>query len=263
MNFSEKIAKRVLEIVDAGLVFGLGKAEPGKMCVEAAVCYALDLPHSDNPPCVGAAVRSLKIALNDGPWSSDAARTKGLRKLAIAQLGSDQIDQQIFTEYVALLTARKIVPVALRAAAKLVSAADAASLLEHAEKCSDAGDVAAAREAARAAANVAARAAYATARGAAYAAANASASAARGAADAADAAARGAAYAADAAARAAANAAARAAYATARAAAYAAHAAHAAHAADGILTMFADIALEALIICDSPGAQWLYLCEEA
>ena len=46
-------ARRVLEIVDAGLIKGLGVAEPGKMCVEAAICYALGLPHGDNPGCVG------------------------------------------------------------------------------------------------------------------------------------------------------------------------------------------------------------------
>jgi hypothetical protein len=47
------------------------------MCVEAAVCYALGLPHSDNPPCVGYAVRQYKIRLNDSNWSSNEARAKG------------------------------------------------------------------------------------------------------------------------------------------------------------------------------------------
>lgn len=89
MELNEAVARKVLETVDAGLSSGLGVQKPGKMCVEAAVCYALGLPHGDNPPCVGVAVRAFKIRLNDSGWSSPEARAKGMRKLAIAQLGSD------------------------------------------------------------------------------------------------------------------------------------------------------------------------------
>ena len=45
---NRKVAKRVLEVVDAGLSSGLGNPKPGEMCVEAAVCYALGLPHGDS-----------------------------------------------------------------------------------------------------------------------------------------------------------------------------------------------------------------------
>jgi hypothetical protein len=86
----------ILEVVDKGLVRGLGRPTPGEMCVEAAVCFALGLPHNDNPPCVGREVRWCKIALNDKPWSSPNARAKGMRAVAIAQLGSNTIDQQAF-----------------------------------------------------------------------------------------------------------------------------------------------------------------------
>src|ERR1700679_473096 len=88
MEINLDLAKKVLSVVDAGLVSGMGVPEPGKMCVEAAVCYAMGLPHSDEPTCVSPALRRLKIRLNDSRWSSDAARTKGLRRLAVAQLGS-------------------------------------------------------------------------------------------------------------------------------------------------------------------------------
>ena len=74
MELNESIARKVLTTVDAGLVSGMGDQVPGRMCVEAAVCYAYGLPHSDNPPCVGAAVRSFKIGLNDSRWSSSTAR---------------------------------------------------------------------------------------------------------------------------------------------------------------------------------------------
>lgn len=113
-----EIAKKVLEVVDKGLSNGLGKPIPDEMCVEAAVCYAYGLPHNDNPPCVSRAVRVLKIQLNDSEWSSTKARGIGMRRLAIAQLGSaDVIDNKEFAKRVADYTIRTTVPQALRAAA--------------------------------------------------------------------------------------------------------------------------------------------------
>src|ERR1700750_875710 len=117
MQITETVARKVLEVVDAGLVKGVGNPKPGQMCVEAAVCYALDLPHGDDPQCVSRALRQLKINLNDRPWSSNEARGKGLRRLAVAQLGSrDAIDDREFAKRVAELAIRKSVPEALRAA---------------------------------------------------------------------------------------------------------------------------------------------------
>lgn len=84
IKLNKKVAEKIIKIIDKGLVSGLGVAEPGKMCVEAAVCYALGLPHGDNPQCVGKEVRAFKIALNDSWWPTDKDRTRGLRKLAIA-----------------------------------------------------------------------------------------------------------------------------------------------------------------------------------
>ena len=43
------IAKKVLETVDAGLVEGRGTPIPGKMCVEAAVAFAMGQKHTDIP----------------------------------------------------------------------------------------------------------------------------------------------------------------------------------------------------------------------
>lgn len=120
MELNREAARKVLSIVDAGLSHGMGTPEPGKMCVEAAVCFALGLPHSDDPGCVAPSLRSLKIALNDKNWSSPAARAKGLRRLAIAQLGSkDVLDEKVFLERVVEMTIRRIVPKALRAAASV------------------------------------------------------------------------------------------------------------------------------------------------
>ena len=112
-------AAKVLEIVDHGLSNGLGVAEPGKLCVEAAVCLALGLPHGDNPPCVGPAVRSYKISLNDSCGLPPLERAALLRRLAVAQLGSDTIDQTKFSRLLAEKATRRIVPIALRAAASV------------------------------------------------------------------------------------------------------------------------------------------------
>lgn len=46
---TREIAAKVRDTIDAGLVQGLGEPIPGQMCVEAAVCYALGLPHGDDP----------------------------------------------------------------------------------------------------------------------------------------------------------------------------------------------------------------------
>jgi hypothetical protein len=229
-------ARKVLSVVDCGLSKGIGNPTPGQMCIEAAVCYALGLPHGDDPKCVANAVKWYKIAINDSAWSSRAARARGMRRVAIAQLGSDQIDERRFVDIVARLTIQRILPVAFRAVARRADEQYKTKLREAAVRC----EMDAAADSARAAADAAV---YAD-----YAAADDSARAARAAA-------------ADAAA-------ARAAYATAAAAAaYAANATRLIASirgvnADRVLTMAAEIAVEALQECGSQGCRWLWLCDE-
>jgi hypothetical protein len=137
MQITREVAAKVLATVDAGLCKGVGKPVPGQMCVEAAVCYALGLPHSDDPQCVSPALRRLKINLNDKDWSSNEARSKGLRRLALAQLGSkDALDEKEFAKRVAELSIRKMVPVGLRAAASIQKdERHKAALFEAANRC--------------------------------------------------------------------------------------------------------------------------------
>src|SRR5690606_30726578 len=135
MEITREVAVKVLDTVDAGLVHGKGDPVPGQMCVEAAVCYAMGLPHSDQPACVAPALRQLKIALNDKAWSSPQARAQGLRRLALAQLGSAGVlDEVEFTRRVAEMAIRKAVPLALRAAARR-NPQHAESLEAAAERC--------------------------------------------------------------------------------------------------------------------------------
>jgi hypothetical protein len=231
-TISLDIARKVLETVDAGLVCGVGKPVPGQMCVEAAVCYAMGMPHGDNPSCVSDAVRAFKIRLNDSAWSSDAARANGLRRIAIAQLGSaGVVDDRRLVELLSEKTIRVVVPIALRAAAK-ANPAHAEKLETCAVACEQHGTAEAAAEAAeaaRAARAAAARAAAARAAALAAQAARAAVAAAR------------AAVAATYAARA------------AVAATYAARAAVAAGDGDRILTVSAGLAIDVLRELGSPG----------
>ncbi|HEY9684725.1 MAG TPA: hypothetical protein V6C86_24320 [Oculatellaceae cyanobacterium] len=162
---NKRLARKVLSIVDQGLCGGMGVQEPGKMCVEAAVCYALGEPHSDQPSCVAPEVRSFKIKLNDSNWSSNEARAKGLRRIAIAQLGTKEppFDALEFSKRVTFLAVTKWTPKALRSAAKIaISEEEKQKLLAAAKKCEKLGANATLEELKNAAAN-AAYAAYAAA----------------------------------------------------------------------------------------------------
>lgn len=142
----EDTIRRLLTTVDAGLSSGLGVQKPGHMCVEAAVCYALNLPHSDEPKCVAPIIRSTKIGLNDSAWSSKTARADGLRKLSVLQLGTlNNFDEVDFAKRLALKTIKTVLPLALSAIGLHDHAASctAVTTLEEGIKASDAAMAAA------------------------------------------------------------------------------------------------------------------------
>jgi hypothetical protein len=166
MDITQQHAEKLVELLGHGLSHGLGNPKAGEMCVEAAVCFALGLPHGDDPGCVTPALRRLKIGLNDRSWSSNQARAEGLKRLALAQLGSKGVlDEKEFMRRVAEMTIRKAVPIGLRAAAKR-NPKHADALEAAAVRCEVEGTREAAMEGgrvARAAADAAAYAAYAAA----------------------------------------------------------------------------------------------------
>jgi hypothetical protein len=245
IQITREIAQKVLNTIDAGLKTGLGMPIPGQMCVEAAVCYALGLPHDDDPGCVLESLRRLKIRLNDSDWSSPRARANGLRRLALAQLGSkDVLDGQELVARVVRMAIIKHVSAALRAAASThTDPRHQIALNAAAGKCESEGNRSSciqARDAARAAAYVATNVANCAASAAANAADFASMGLAEHAAE----------YAADAAA-----------YAT-----EAGNELHAARAAsnsarDKSLAEFAEDVVQILIQMKAPGCQWLDLTE--
>jgi hypothetical protein len=236
IQITKETARKVLTAVAPGLTSGLGRRAPGEMCVEAAVCYALGLPHGADPQCVSENLRSLVIRLNDFAWSSNLARAHGMRRLALAQLGSKgHLDEKEFSRRLVDHAIRVTVPKALRAAASVISdETQKAALCAAADKCEKEGTE---------------EAVY----------------AARSAADAADATyAHAATYAA---------AYAHAVYTYADAAAYAAHATYNAKANaarkygckefDEAFAEYAEDVVQILIDMKAPGCQWLYLTEAA
>mgnify|MGYP001580041900 CR=1 FL=1 len=242
MDFNEldkvKFLSKFDEALSRGLCVGKGTRE-GQMCIEAAICYALDLPHSDDPKCVTRLVRDFKMRLNDsGHWKSPHSRAEHLRALGIAQVGSaGVVDSKEFSKQIAKKTIQVLIP-------KLFRELYPHKFIELVNECERKGTSVAARALAKAAADAAAyAAAYAAADATAYAAAYA----------AADATAYAAVYAA---ANAAANAAATAAANAANAADAASHAACAA-AGEKYLILAAQLALETLKELKSPGCAWL------
>jgi len=244
-EINEPIIRKLLDVIDAGLTSGIGTPEPGQMCVEAAVCYAFSEPHGDKPTCVSPFLWRLKISINDANWSSDQSRAKGLRRLAIAQLGTaGTLDEAKFRDRIVRYALGVSAPLALRAAASIQKdQRHQSSLRDCADRCE--------REVTREAALAAIAAADAAAAAAADAAAYAAAYAAYAANDAADAA----------------DAPAAAAYADAYAAAAdaadaaAADADAAAAKRDECLSTYCEDIVKILIEMETPGSKWLWLTE--
>jgi len=98
-------------VLARGLSVGIGQRE-GQMCLEAALCAALDLPHGDDPECVTAPVRVFTMRLNDSTyWSSPASRAQYLRTLGIAQVGSKGVvDSYEFSTRLAKAVIQHVLP---------------------------------------------------------------------------------------------------------------------------------------------------------
>ena len=134
LTITESLIRKLLATVDVGLHAGLGVPEPGNMCVEAAIAFALGEPHGDGPTCVHPVVRAGNIILSDCAWSSDLARANGMRRVAIAQLGSTEIDYIKYVTLLAQYTQDEIVPLAAASASAAKYAKYAAKYAKYAAK---------------------------------------------------------------------------------------------------------------------------------
>jgi hypothetical protein len=121
-TISRAVVDRVWELVGYGLPAGLGSRGHGTMCVQACVNAALDSDHHDRPICVSEQMTHFGIALNDRyGWLDEKDRGDGLRRWAIAQLGTSELPEEDFAELVALELCRTEFPRML-AASKLTEA---------------------------------------------------------------------------------------------------------------------------------------------
>jgi len=129
-----------------------GKHSPdGAACLHEAVNVAMGREWSDSTDSLGLDLRGL----NDAAWSSDDARAAALLPVAVALWdfrGWPDERKRAWARRVAQETIRRIVPVALLAAAKVhPNTAHAEALTAAAAKCADEGTESAAWAAARSA----------------------------------------------------------------------------------------------------------------
>lgn len=109
---TEKLIKKLIAVINKGLVYGMGDPVPGQMCVEAAVCYVLGYEHDDEPRCVHDDLGTFKIHVNDlRMWSSDKKRAAGLRRLAIMQLNTlGKLNWDVFSKAMSRWVIRNLPP---------------------------------------------------------------------------------------------------------------------------------------------------------
>lgn len=125
------------ELLSYGLSYSLGICLPGQMCIEAVICNVLGLDHNDDPGCVAESVRIFKIGLNDSNWSTNLARSSGLRDFGLAQLGSkDNINDANFLEVLTFKIITRLIPQLFYEIYP-----NDKTLLVLADKCKDSGDM--------------------------------------------------------------------------------------------------------------------------
>jgi len=99
MNITTSIVNKLLNIIKDGIQNGAGEMDgPGTFCIQQAVSAAIGTPdYSDRPICVHQMLQNLGIGLNDtGYYWSDKNRGNILRRLAVAELGTEFMDMHSF-----------------------------------------------------------------------------------------------------------------------------------------------------------------------
>lgn len=130
-KITNEIVVRILSVIDQGLTAGMGSPMPGMMGLEPAVCYALGEPHGDKPPGVAISLSLFANGLNDTIWNNNQTRAQGLRRLAIAQLATEEVLCQ--TQFVERLIRRSItseMPKIFRSLANLLQEPHKTTLLK-------------------------------------------------------------------------------------------------------------------------------------
>lgn len=97
MKLDKSIVSKLLGILGNGLCHGAGNMNQ-TFCVQQAVSQATgERKREDHPLCVGSDIIELGICLNDNShWESPESRAKGLVRFAVAELGSNELNQGEF-----------------------------------------------------------------------------------------------------------------------------------------------------------------------
>lgn len=111
----ELAIKKLTELASKGFIVGIGTPNPGRLCIESAICLAMGEPHGDTPSCVHLLDRKLAVDLNDFAWASPQIRAQMLLPIGIAQLGTADVDRTKFWQEVYTGLVSKVLPFALHA----------------------------------------------------------------------------------------------------------------------------------------------------
>lgn len=105
MKITPEIVTKLIKVIGSSLYGSAGTmTKPGTFCVQQAVSKAIGEPHLDDSPtpCVSDELIKFGINLNDRDWPSNNARARGLKRFAVAELGSrDHVNPDEFDRLVA------------------------------------------------------------------------------------------------------------------------------------------------------------------
>lgn len=119
MYITKGMVQALLDYCKKGFCHGAGEISDGQFCVQQAVNMATTLGEEigDDPDCVHKKFCGLGIALNDLEfWSSDKARAKGLQRLAVAEMGTEEWDGEKIRKFKTLFRKRLGIPPGLATA---------------------------------------------------------------------------------------------------------------------------------------------------
>jgi hypothetical protein len=174
---TKRIALEVAKSINGALCRGAGSGQSQNVCVMQAIARAVGLPTSNDQveECVGSVVGAFNRKLNDCYWSSDVARAEGMKRLGVASIGSNQLNQMEYGKLMFLRGTQKLLPFVFREIAKIKDGNYKAELKKHADLCEKVKTFDEAKAACKAASASASAPAYASAYAYAYASAPASA----------------------------------------------------------------------------------------
>lgn len=91
-EITQQMVQNLLGYVKKGFCNGAGEVSDGQFCVQQAVNMAttMEAETSDGPNCVHKEFNCLGINLNDMEWRGPKTRAKGLKRLAVAEMGTEE-----------------------------------------------------------------------------------------------------------------------------------------------------------------------------